>query len=197
MLIPNYAPNFVFGVGGTLVYVVQNCQLLEHIPLWGYTRFFQQKYCYQGTGISDDVLQRSLHSTKCTAWVAIPKNGIIGPYPLAHIGSQTKIRAQSVNTAPYGAIWQYWGRLKLHGSPKRTKMRWTVVPASLSHPNHQTTAHPGRERFQDKERQIGKKCNVELAPHSEDLNLPDFYLCCVTRFLCIKKVANWIQQSKQ
>ena len=80
MLFPNYAPNCVFGIGGTLVYVAQNCQLLEHISLWGYPWFLQQKYCYQGTGISDDVLQRSLHSTKSAAWVAIPKHGIIGPY---------------------------------------------------------------------------------------------------------------------
>ena len=35
---------------------------------------------YWGTAAPEDVMQRPLHSIKCTAWVAISKNGIISPY---------------------------------------------------------------------------------------------------------------------
>ena len=33
-----------------------------------------------GSEIPDEVLQRPLHSVKCTAWVAMSKHGIIGPF---------------------------------------------------------------------------------------------------------------------
>ena len=35
---------------------------------------------FWGTQAPDEVLQRPLHSVKCTAWVAISKHGIIGPF---------------------------------------------------------------------------------------------------------------------
>ena len=39
MFFPKYAPNGLRGVGGKLAYVAQNCQLLEHIPRWGFPWF--------------------------------------------------------------------------------------------------------------------------------------------------------------
>ena len=33
-----------------------------------------------GTQAPDEVFQKPLHSTKCTAWIAISKLGIIGPF---------------------------------------------------------------------------------------------------------------------
>ena len=35
---------------------------------------------FWGTQAPEEVLQRPLYSLKCTAWVAISKHGIIGPY---------------------------------------------------------------------------------------------------------------------
>ena len=35
---------------------------------------------FWGSEVPDKVLQRLLHSVKCTAWVAMSKHGIIGPY---------------------------------------------------------------------------------------------------------------------
>ena len=35
---------------------------------------------YWGTATPENVMQKPLHSTKCTAWIAISKNGIIGLY---------------------------------------------------------------------------------------------------------------------
>jgi len=39
MFFPKYVPNGLHGFGGKLTYVVQNCQLLEHILLWVFTDF--------------------------------------------------------------------------------------------------------------------------------------------------------------
>ena len=35
---------------------------------------------FWGSEVPDKVLQRPLHSVKCTAWVAMSKHGIIGPF---------------------------------------------------------------------------------------------------------------------
>ena len=39
MFFPKYASSILYGVGGKLAYVVQNCQLLEHILLWVFQWF--------------------------------------------------------------------------------------------------------------------------------------------------------------
>ena len=41
---PKYSPNGLHGVGGKLAYVVQNCQLLEHILLWVFHWFCTVPY---------------------------------------------------------------------------------------------------------------------------------------------------------
>ena len=35
---------------------------------------------FGGSEVPDEVLQKPLHSVKCTAWVAMSKHGIIGPF---------------------------------------------------------------------------------------------------------------------
>ena len=37
-------------------------------------------HVFWGTQAPDQVFQKPLHSTKCTAWIAISKHGIIGPF---------------------------------------------------------------------------------------------------------------------
>ena len=37
-------------------------------------------YVFWGTQAPDEVLQKPLHSVKCTVWVAISKHGMIGPF---------------------------------------------------------------------------------------------------------------------
>ena len=41
---PKYSPNGLHGIGGKLAYVVQNCQLLEHILLWVFHWFCTVPY---------------------------------------------------------------------------------------------------------------------------------------------------------
>jgi len=52
---------------------------------------------HRGTAAPEDVIQRTLHSTKCTAWVAISKNGILGPYWF----EDENERPRTVNTERY------------------------------------------------------------------------------------------------
>ena len=40
-----------------------------------------KKNCvFRGTAPPEDVVQHPIHSKKCTAWVAIFKDGIVGPF---------------------------------------------------------------------------------------------------------------------
>ena len=52
---------------------------------------------YWDTAAPEDVIQKLLPSTKCTAWVAISNNGIIGPYWF----EDKNERARMVNTERY------------------------------------------------------------------------------------------------
>ena len=49
-----------------------------HSSLLGHVS--SKNYVFSGSPALDKVLQRPLHSVKCTAWVAISKHGIIGPF---------------------------------------------------------------------------------------------------------------------
>jgi hypothetical protein len=61
---------------------------------------------FWGTAAPEDVLQRPLHSTKCTAWVAISKHGIIGPY----LFEDKNEKAVTVNTERYLVVTRKLGR---------------------------------------------------------------------------------------
>lgn len=48
-----------------------------HFTLYGHAN--SRNNVFWGTSPPDEVLQRPLHSVRCTAWVAMSKHGIIGP----------------------------------------------------------------------------------------------------------------------
>jgi len=50
---------------------------LAHFTLYGHVN--SKNNVFWGTSAPDEVLQRPLHSVRCTAWVAMSKHGIIGP----------------------------------------------------------------------------------------------------------------------
>ena len=105
------------------------------------------------------MLQRLLHSVKCIAWVATSKHGIIGPFWFEDDDG----RSQTVNKERYIAVLnKYWASL---GRRRRV--------GATPHTTNETIAWL-RQRFE--ERLISIRCDVEWAPHSPDLNPPDFYL---------------------
>jgi len=48
-----------------------------HFTLYGHVN--SKNNLFWGTSAPDEMLQRPLHSVRCTAWVAMSKHGIIGP----------------------------------------------------------------------------------------------------------------------
>ena len=66
-----------------------------HFYLSGYVN--TKNYVYWGTSRPDCVMQRPLHSKRCTAWAALSVHGIIGPYWFEDEDGQTT----TVNTERY------------------------------------------------------------------------------------------------
>ena len=61
-----------------------------------------------GTTAPQDVMQKPLHFTKCTASIAISKDGIIGPYWF----EDKNEKAQTVNTERYvEVLTKFWASL--------------------------------------------------------------------------------------
>jgi len=77
-----------------------------HFLLSGHVNSKYNVYC--GSSAPVVVIQRSMHSTKCTAWVAISKNSIIGPYSF----QDENERPQTVNTERYvDVLTKFWASL--------------------------------------------------------------------------------------
>ena len=58
-----------------------------HFSLSGHVN--SKNSVFWGSQVPHEVLQRSLHSVKCTAWVAILKHGIMGPFWLENDVGET------------------------------------------------------------------------------------------------------------
>lgn len=124
---------------------------------------------FWGSKVPEEVLQRPLHSVKCTAWVAMSKHGIIGPFWFEDDDG----RSQTVNKDRYIAVLnKYWASLGRRRGVVRAS-QWFQQDGATPHTANETIAWL-RQRFE--ERLISRRCDVEWAPHSPDLNLPDFYL---------------------
>ena len=125
---------------------------------------------YWGTVPPEEVLQTPLHLVKCTAWVAISKHGLIVSYWF----EDKKMRG--LKRWIRNVMWQCWGSFGHHSDVAEVLIEMTSGSSKTGRAplpsNH--TLDWLRERFQ--ERLISRKCDVEWAPHSPDLNPPDFYL---------------------
>ena len=138
-----------------------------HFLLSGHVN--SQNNIFSGSSPPEHFLQRPLRSTICTAWVALSKLGIIGPYWFADDDEHT----MTVNTERYLQILRkFWAAL---GQRRR------IVRAGQWFQQDGATPHTStdslnwlRQLFPD--RLISRRCDPEWAPHSPDLNPPDFYL---------------------
>ena len=138
-----------------------------HFLLSGYVN--SKNNVFWGSEVPHEVLQRPLHSVKCTAWVAMSKHGFIGPYWFEDDDG----RSQTVNKERYMAVLnKYWASLGRQRGVLRAS-QWFQQDGATPHTANKTLAWL-RQRFE--ERLISRRCNVEWALHSPDLNPPDFYL---------------------
>jgi len=97
------------------------------------------------------------------------KHGIIGPYWFKDEDG----RSQTVNKEHYMVVLnKYWASLGRRRGVLRAS-QWFQHDGATPHTANETLAWL-KQRFE--KRIISRRCNVEWAPHSPDLNTPDFYL---------------------
>ena len=121
--------------------------------------FFHQMKCYKGICIPKNVLP----GLPCR------KHGIIGPYWFEDANE----RAETVNTERYlVVVKKFWAALGQRGGVTGDE-QWFQKDGATPHTSNDSLAYL-RNRFPN--RLISRICAVEWAPHSPDLNLPDFYL---------------------
>ena len=123
----------------------------------------QQEYCLLGYSSTGGCLA-VVHSTKCTAWVAISKHHIIGPYWF----EDENERAQTVNTERYVAVlMKFWASLGRRRGIDRDE-QWFQQDGATPHISNYSLAWL-RERFEY--RLICRECEIEWAAHSPDLKI--------------------------
>ena len=114
-------------------------------------------------------LQRPLHSVKCTAWVAISKYGIIGPFWF----EDDNERSVTINTERYvQVLGKFWTALGRQRGLVRV-LQWFQQDGATSHISNESLAQL-QQPFPDW--LINRRCDPQWSPHSPDLNPPDFYM---------------------
>ena len=124
---------------------------------------------FWGSTSPEHCLQRPLHSLKCTAWVAISKHGIIGPFWFEDDNEQ----CVTINTERYvQVLGKFWTALGRRREVVRV-LQWFQQDGATPHTSKESLAWL-QQRFPD--RLISRRCDPQWSPHSPDLNPPDFYL---------------------
>ena len=115
---------------------------------------------------------------QCTAWVAISKHGIIGPFWFEDENEQP----QTVNTERYVAVLRkFWASLGRRRGMDRDQ-QWFQQEGATPHTSNVSLAWL-RKRFDDK--LISRRCDVEWAAHSPELNPPRFLSVEVSQGQCV------------
>ena len=121
---------------------------------------------FWGSTPPEHCLQRSLHSVKCTAWVAISKHGIIGPFWFEDANE----RSVTINTEWYV---QVLGKFCTALGRRRGVLKWFQQDSATPQTANESLAWL-QQCFPD--RLISRKCDPQWSPHSPDLNSSDFYM---------------------
>uniref|UniRef100_UPI00358E2E41 uncharacterized protein n=1 Tax=Myxine glutinosa TaxID=7769 RepID=UPI00358E2E41 len=124
---------------------------------------------FWGTQAPDEVLQRPLHSVKCTAWVAISKHGIIGPFWFEDADEEAVTVTKERYIVVLNKFWRGLGRRR----GMNRDVQWFQQDGATPHTANVTMEWLDH-RFPD--RLISRRREPELSPHSPDLNPPNFYL---------------------
>jgi hypothetical protein len=130
---------------------------------------------FWGTEPPAEVLQRPLHSLKCTAWVAISKHGIIGPFWFENANQEPVTVRKENYIEVLNKFWRALGLLSRGRGRNRVQrdIQWFQQDGAPPHTANITLDWLDH-KFPD--RLISRKREPEWSPHSPDLNPPDFYL---------------------
>ena len=139
-----------------------------HFYMNGYIN--SKNYVFWGSSKPDLVYEKNLHDLKVTAWVAMNRKGIIGPFFFMDENQNTV----TVNSGRYinllKLFWKAMGRML--GVNNRAK-QWFQQDGATPHCAH-VTLQWLNEHFD--ERIISRRTPNQWAPHSPDLNPLDFHL---------------------
>lgn len=124
---------------------------------------------FWGVARPDEVLQRPLHSQKCTTWCAISKHGVIGPIWIEDQDGCTT----TVNTQRYISVLQQFWRILGRRAGVNRAAQWFQQDGATPHTSRESLNWL-RDHFED--RVISNRLPIVWAPHSPDLNPADFYL---------------------
>ena len=123
---------------------------------------------YWGSTPPTEVVEKPLHSLKCTAWVAMSEQGLVGPFWF----EDEHGREKTVDSEGYiDVLTKFWTTLGQRRIQRGTQ--WLQQDGATPHCSNVTLAWI-ETRFQD--RVISRRCHADWAPHSPDLNPLDFHL---------------------
>jgi len=124
---------------------------------------------FWGSTPTEHCLQRPLHSVQYTAWVAISKHGIIGPFWF----EDDNERSVTINTERYvQVLFKFWTALGQRRGVVKV-LQWFQQVGATPHTSNESLAWL-QQRFPD--RLISRRWDPQWSPHSPDLNPPDFYM---------------------
>ena len=128
-----------------------------HFSLSGHVN--SKNSVFRGSEAPDEVLQRPLHSANCTAWVAISRPGIIGPFWFGNDFGETV----TVNKERYTVVLnKFWRALGARRSVRREE-QWFQQDGATTHTANIIMEWLDR-RFAD--RLISRRRVPEWSPHS-------------------------------
>ena len=111
----------------------------------------------------EQCLQRPLHSVKCTAWDAISKHGIIGPFWFEE-GNE---RSVTINTERHvQVLGKFWTALGRQRGVVRI-LQWFQQDGATPHTSNKSLTW--LQQFCS-DGLISRRCDPEWSPHSPDLN---------------------------
>ena len=130
---------------------------------------------FWGSEPPNEVLQRPLHSIKCTAWAAISKHGIIGPFFFEDAQGNTETVNKERYLVVLNKFWRELGvRSRRRGQNRVDRgVQWFQQDGAPPHTANVTLAWLD-QKFPD--RLVSRRRDPEWAPHSPDLSPPDLYL---------------------
>jgi len=124
---------------------------------------------FWGSTPPEHCLQRPLHSVKCTAWVAISKHGITGPFWF----EDDNERSVTINTEQYvQVLGKFWTALGRRRGVVRV-LQWFKQDGASPHTSNESLAWL-QQCFPD--RLKSRRCDPQWSPHSPDLNPPDCHM---------------------
>jgi len=124
---------------------------------------------FWGSTPPEHCLQRPLDSLKCTAWVAISKHGIVGPFWF----EDDNERSVTIITERYvQMLGKFWTALGRRRGVVRV-LQWFQQDGGSPRSSNESLAWL-QQRFPD--RLISRRCDPQWSPHSTDLKPLDFYI---------------------